>query len=202
MNSLHQTSLFGAGKPTFDARVRGAKRTRLGQRAWVDYLDGWVNGHEQLFDWLRDEADWHQSRRRMYDRMVDVPRLLAPCPSRGQAGPILRRMSLALSMHYGVALPSISLAWYRDGADSVAMHADRMGDLTANTVIAIVSVGDPRRFNLRANEGGESMSFKLGWGDLLVMGGDCQDTWQHGVPKCANAAPRMSIVFRERNDER
>jgi alkylated DNA repair dioxygenase AlkB len=209
MNSYQQVSLFGGGEPTFDARVGGIKRSNLSAGAWVDQLDGWLSGHEQLFDWLARDADWHQGRRMMYDRMVDVPRLVALCPSNDgpggrsvrHSGAVLPRMSVALSMHYGVALPSISLNWYKDGADSVAMHADKVRSTPPNTTIAIVSIGEPRRFNMRANNGAHSLGLRLGWGDLIVMGGSCQDTWQHGVPKVASAAPRMSIVFRERNDD-
>ena len=84
----------------------------------------------------------------------------------------------------------------------MAPHGDRLGGFTAQSVVAIVSVGEPRRFTLKPNGGGSSIHYTLGWGDLLVMGGTCQDTWQHGVPKCASAGPRMSIVFRERTDER
>ena len=204
MNNAHQVSLFGAGDPTFDPKLKGVRRRQIGQRAWVDHLDGWLGGHEQLYDWLAKGCNWQQQRRVMYDRVVDVPRLVARCPSEGSAGraggAILRRMSLALTMHYGVAMPSISLNWYRNGQDSVAMHGDRMGRLTPNTVIAILSVGEPRRFNLRANDGSALHQFKLGWGDLLVMGGNCQEAWQHGVPKAASAGPRMSIVFRQALD--
>jgi alkylated DNA repair dioxygenase AlkB len=63
-------------------------------------------------------------------------------------------------------------------------------------VVAILSLGEPRRFLLRPVAGGASRCFELGWGDLLVMGGSCQRTWQHAVPKTAQAGPRMSVQFR------
>ena len=53
-----------------------------------------------------------------------------------------------------------------------------------------------RRFLLRPQSGGQSVAFELGWGDLVVMGGTCQRTWQHSVPKVARAGPRISIMFR------
>ena len=62
--------------------------------------------------------------------------------------------------------------------------------------MAIVSLGAPRRFLLRPAGGGTSRAFDLGWGDLLVMGGTCQRTWEHAVPKMASAKPRMSVQFR------
>ncbi len=103
---------------------------------------------------------------------------------------------LALAGAYGVTFEGISLAWYRDGRDSVAPHGDRIGRLCDDTVIAIVSVGAPRRFLLHPVAGGRSLTFSPGWGDLLVMGGSCQRNWLHSVPKRARAYPRISIQFR------
>ena len=103
---------------------------------------------------------------------------------------------MSLSRRYGLTLARISLAYYRDGRDSVAWHGDRLGRLIDDTVVAILSLGEPRRFLLRPAAGGASRAFELGWGDLLVMGGSCQRTWQHAVPKAAVAGPRISVQFR------
>jgi alkylated DNA repair dioxygenase AlkB len=67
-----------------------------------------------------------------------------------------------------------------------------------SALVATVSVGAPRRFLLRPNTGGTSLSFSLGRGDLLVMGGSCQRTWQHAVPKSRRVGdePRIAIMFR------
>lgn len=59
-----------------------------------------------------------------------------------------------------------------------------------------VSLGEPRRFLLERNEGGKTVAFSLGWGDLIVMGGSCQRTWKHGLPKVAHAGPRLVVMFR------
>ncbi|MGH9261839.1 MAG: alpha-ketoglutarate-dependent dioxygenase AlkB, partial [Acidimicrobiales bacterium] len=64
-------------------------------------------------------------------------------------------------------------------------------------VVAIVSFGAARRFLLRPTGGGRSVRLTPGSGDLLVLGGTCQRTWQHAVPKCASAGPRISVMFRE-----
>lgn len=196
MNTAIQCSLFGNGLAVFDKSFAGLQHTPLAHGAWIDHVPGWLAGHESVFDALVDEADWQQQRRRMYDRTVDVPRLIARAPSRSETGKLLRQMSRALSIKYGLALTSTSLAWYRDGSDSVAMHGDKMGVLTQDTVIATVSIGEPRRFLMRPASGGRSLSFDLGWGDLFVMGGSAQHTWEHGVPKLAHAGPRISIIFR------
>lgn len=192
-----QRSLFGGEPASFDAEFRGARRESLTSDAWIEHVPGWLGGHQRLFEQLLGAVDWHRQRRQMYDREVDVPRLVARAPEKGELGELLRAIGRVLSARYHVALESISLAYYRDGQDSVAPHGDKMGLLRSNTVIAILSVGEPRRFTLRSVDGSIRRLFALGWGDLLVMGGSCQETFLHGVPKVKHANPRMSIQFRE-----
>jgi alkylated DNA repair dioxygenase AlkB len=152
----------------------------------------------------------------MYERVVDVPRLVhtygegepLPHPLLAEARealphPVLAEARAALSAHYAAELGepfrSAGLCYYRDGRDSVAWHGDRFGrGRTTDTMVAIVSFGDPRRIALRPRGGGEPMSFEMGHGDLLVMGGSCQRTWEHAVPKVAQAGPRISVQFRPR----
>jgi alkylated DNA repair dioxygenase AlkB len=106
-------------------------------------------------------------------------------------------MAAALSAHYGSDLSTVSANLYRDGHDSVAWHGDRIGRQRSRTIVAIVSLGSSRRFLLRPAGGGRSLRLTPGPGDLLVLGGTCQRTWQHAVPKCAAAGPRISLMFRE-----
>jgi alkylated DNA repair dioxygenase AlkB len=196
-----QASLFGSGEPRLDAALPGLRRVELGAAAWVDHLPGWLEGHEALFEALRQTTRWRHHRRRMYERVVDVPRLIADLPGDGPGHPVLDRAAAALVRRYGLALDRVSLAYYRDGRDSVAWHGDRLGRLVDDTVVAILSVGAPRRFLLRPTAGGVSRAFDLGWGDLLVMGGSCQRTWQHAVPKAVLAGPRISVQFRPDVDD-
>jgi alkylated DNA repair dioxygenase AlkB len=66
--------------------------------------------------------------------------------------------------------------------------------------VAIVSFGSPRALMLRPRGGGSSLRFPLGHGDLIVMGGSCQRTWEHAIPKTARAVgPRVSVQFRPIN---
>jgi alkylated DNA repair dioxygenase AlkB len=189
---MRQQSLFALEPIAVDDRFGRLERIELSQGAWVDYLPSWVSGHEALFDELERQSPWKSERRVMYERMVDVPRLFA----RPGAHPFLDSIAAMLSTRYRLDLTSITLAYYRDGSDSVAMHGDKMGKLVDDTIVATVSLGAPRRFTMRAAIGTQSRAFSLGFGDLLVMGGTCQRTWRHGVPKVAHAHPRISVMFR------
>jgi alkylated DNA repair dioxygenase AlkB len=193
-----QVQMFGHQAPSFDPKFQRARTIPLGSTAWVEHAPGWVSGHATLCDSLRSTTRWRSGSRKMYERVVAVPRLIARLPDDGPGSPVLPTLSRALSDRYQRVLSSISMALYRDGRDSVAMHNDRLGEHRLDdAVVAIVSLGGPRRFLLKPKAGGPSMRFKLGWGDLLVMGGDCQRHWDHGVPKVSNAEPRISLMFRE-----
>jgi alkylated DNA repair dioxygenase AlkB len=82
----------------------------------------------------------------------------------------------------------------------VAWHGDTTGrGSTQDTMVAIVSLGAPRSLLLRRRGGGRALRHELGHGDLLVMGGSCQRTWEHAVPKTARpTGPRISVQFRPR----
>jgi alkylated DNA repair dioxygenase AlkB len=180
-------------------------RTELGDGAWLDVRRGWLTGAGTLFERLSTGVPWREERRQMYDRVVDVPRLLCfydegdPLPD-----PVLETARDALTTHYtdelGEPFRTAGLCYYRDGRDSVAWHGDRIGrGNTEDTMVAIVSVGAPRPLLLRPRGGGQTLRYALGLGDLIVMGGSCQRTWEHAVPKTAKAVgPRISIQFRPR----
>lgn len=193
---LVQHSLFGRLPIAFDGTFLEMRRIPLEDGAWLDLAPGWLEGHEALFDLLLEEARFTAHRRLMYDRVVDVPRLLGRAPTQGRSAALLREIARALERRYGMALPSITLAHYRDGRDGVAMHGDKMGSLVDDTIVVVLSLGHPRRFLIKPVRGGSSRAFTLGGGDLLVMGGTCQKTHVHGVPKVAEAGGRISVMFR------
>ena len=195
-----QASLFGSDEPGVDASFAGITRIDLDDTAWVDHLPGWLRGPDAVMDLLVRTAPWQASTRPMYDRIVAVPRLTAWYGWDGEhpsdAPPIIETLRDALSRRYDVQFTSCGCNLYRDGHDSVAWHGDRIRKEVADPRVAIVSVGEPRKLLLRPLGGGPSRRFDLGHGDLFVMGGSSQRTWQHAVPKVASAAPRMSITFR------
>lgn len=181
------------------------RRTELNSGAWVDVRPGWLTGSEKLFVRLRKDVDWRSERRQMYDHEVLTPRLLRYYGEDEQLPhALLSRMRQALSDHYAAELgePFVTagLCLYRDGRDSVAWHGDRIGrSRHEDTMVAIVAVGTPRPLLLRPRGGGDSLRFALGHGDLLVMGGSCQRTWDHAVPKVPGLqGARISVQFRTR----
>jgi alkylated DNA repair dioxygenase AlkB len=193
---LPEPTLFGNEEPRCDPTFASLERIELDNGAWIDVARGWVRGHARLFEALAQATEWRSEERKMYDRMVDVPRLYATLPGDGPGHPSLFEMRRALDRRYGTAFEHVSLALYRDGRDSVAWHGDRVARRMHEALVATVSIGSPRRFLLRPYGGGRSFGFSLGWGDLLVMGGSCQRTYQHAVPKVARAEPRIAIMFR------
>jgi alkylated DNA repair dioxygenase AlkB len=194
-----------AGPDDFDATFSQLRRAELSDGAWIDHAPGWVRGHDRLFDQLEAELDWRTETRRMYDHVVATPRLLATVPAREGCGGVVEDMRRALSERYGEDFVRTTAALYRDGNDSVAWHGDTTARDMERAVVATISLGQPRRFLLRPAAGGASISppiaypitYSLGHGDLVVMGGTCQRTWRHAIPKVARApGPRIAVMFR------
>jgi alkylated DNA repair dioxygenase AlkB len=198
-----QASLFDSEEVDFDATFAELKRIRLDPSAWVDYAPGWVRGSDHLFGQVLETREWSQRARRMYDHKVREPRLTAPWnieSGEPLEPPALERMRQVLSGRYGVVFDSVGFNLYRDGQDSVAWHGDRISKEIEEPIVVLVSLGEPRRFLLRPKGGGKSKGFLLGRGDLLVTGGKAQRTWEHSVPKVAQAGPRISLAFRHGMD--
>jgi alkylated DNA repair dioxygenase AlkB len=198
-NLSWQPSLFETeASAGIDESFASVERVQLDPASWVDYDPAWVTGSDALFAKLLDGRDWGQRSRPMYERRVKEPRLtsLWRAGSAPLEPQILERMRRALSERYGVELDSAGFNLYRDGRDSVAWHGDRISKEIPDPIVALVSVGEPRKFLLRPKEGGRSRAFQLGRGALLVTGGRTQRDWQHSVPKVASAGPRISIAFR------
>jgi alkylated DNA repair dioxygenase AlkB len=192
-----QTSLFASGSlairpdSNFD-------RIDLGDRAWVDVARDWLAGADELCMLLIEGVDWRHHRRWMYDRMVDEPRLSRWYDAaEGLPEEALAWFRVAVGRRYNVRFGAVGLNFYRDGHDSVAPHSDRELRHLDDTLVAIVTLGAARPFLLRRKGGGPSIDLHPASGDLLVMGGTCQVTWEHAVPKvAAGAGPRISASIR------
>lgn len=186
-----------------------SERRDLGSGAWIEIRSGWLDHDtaDPLFDELREAVTWRAERRTMYDRVLDVPRLVSFCDLTAEAPPhpavarLRRRLNDIYAGELGEPFTSAGFCLYRDGADSVAWHGDRIGrSRNEDTMVAVLSLGATRMFTLRPLGGGASLRLPQCHGDLLVMGGSCQRTWEHAVPKTsAPVGPRISIQFRPRN---
>ena len=209
--SVQESLLDVCEDPRLGTLGGSVRRTPLAHGAWVDLRRGWLVGSGAVFARLAEQGEgagtvpWRAEKRHMYDKVVTVPRLLcfygedAPLPD-----PVLTAARQALNAHYGPELGepfrTAGLCLYRDGRDSVAWHGDTIGrGRTEDTMVAILSLGTPRPLVLRPRGGGASLRFEVGHGDLLVMGGSCQRTWEHAVPKTSQpVGPRISVQFRPR----
>ena len=194
-----QPSLWADQQTLVDASFPGLERNQLDGDSWVDYCPQWMSGSDAAFEELLRSVPWSQRRRRMYDRVVDEPRLTSWQRFDEHAvvdSHWLEELRASLSERYEVRFDSMGINLYRDGGDSVAWHRDRIPPEIIDPVVALVSLGEPRTFLLRPRGGGKSCSFRLGHGDLLVTGGQTQRRFEHSVPKVKASGPRMSIAFR------
>ncbi len=174
-----------------------------GIRYWPEAVDAATA--QAWFARLRVQVDWQAQQRPMYDRVVAVPRLLASyrldaLPPGLALPPLLERVQALVPAPYNTA----GLNLYRDGRDSVAMHHDTLHTLAPGQPIVLVSLGAPRRMNLRARAGGHALiGVELAPGSVLAMSHASQLTHEHGIPKTVRAVgERISVVFRVRPSAR
>ncbi|SCG42735.1 DNA-N1-methyladenine dioxygenase [Micromonospora zamorensis] len=209
MQAAYQPSMLDLAdaEPTLGPLPGQIRRHQLSRGAWVDHLPGWVRGSDAVLDTLLSEVPWRAERRTMYDTEVDVPRLLCWYGGDRQLPhPVLTTARAELTRHYapelGEPFVTAGMCLYRSGRDSVAWHGDTIGrSAHTDTIVAIVSFGAPRPLLLRPRGGGGgSLRFPVGHGDLIVMGGSCQRTWEHAIPKTTRpVGPRVSVQFRPVN---
>jgi alkylated DNA repair dioxygenase AlkB len=225
--STYQPSMFDLDvAPGLGPLAGRVERIELSAGAWVDRLPGWLSGSDALLEQLLSAVPWRAERRQMYDREVDVPRLLCWYADDDELPhPVLADAKSALSRYYRPELRepfrTAGLCLYRDGRDSVAWHGDTIGRGShSDTMVAILSVGSDRPLLLRprasavadsragsadgdrpaaGTEHDAPLRIPVGHGDLVVMGGSCQRTWEHAIPKTSKVVgPRVSIQFRPR----
>ena len=185
-----------------DAMTQVVDDAQGGIRYWPGFVD--AVPAQAWFAALRENAAWTHMQRPMYDRVVDVPRLLASYrsdafPPELPLSDMLARIQAKAPAPYN----GVGLNLYRDGNDSVAMHSDKLRILQAPHPIALISLGDPRRMLIRAKAGArQTIAVDLEPGSLLCMSHVSQITHEHGIPKTRKAqGSRISAVFRVRPQE-
>ena len=155
----------------------------------------------QWFDALIDGVPWASYRRQMYDREVDVPRLVATFNLDADDVPQPIRDARAIAERLGShRYNSVGVNRYRDGNDSVAPHNDKLDGLVKGAPIALLSLGDTRRFVMHTKSmPRRRLQLDLAAGSLLLMSYDTQLHLLHGVPKSRTpVGPRISLAFRDR----
>jgi alkylated DNA repair dioxygenase AlkB len=185
------------------AEQRTERRVWLDPTSWVDVVPGWLGDAAGLYERLSTAAPWRQGRMWRYERWVAEPRLTSPSPPDGH--PVALQLADArrrLVKSYRVPFDRGSLSWYRDGRHSVAFHRDTEMRYLDDTVVAILTLGGPRAFHIKAtNERSASvvtLDLAPADGDLLVLGGRCQADWLHALPKsrALDTPGRMSVQWR------
>lgn len=152
------------------------------------------------FEQLRDSVDWRAERRPMYDRIVDVPRLVASYALDDPKSPEpIRLMRSTVERFCEVAFNSAGLNFYRDGNDSVAPHGDHVERGPEGAPVALVSLGAVRRMTIRSKARPRRILDRdLEPGSLLVMSYESHFNYEHGIPKTKDwVGPRISVAFRQ-----
>jgi alkylated DNA repair dioxygenase AlkB len=194
-----QVDLFSNEAPALsvDASFATAKRIAIDAHSWVEIVPNWVSGPRILFERLVVGVPWLQHDRQLFDQTFREPRMTAEYRNmRDVRERGLLEAASALSKHYGVVYDNLWLNLYRNGLDSTAWHRDRFSCKQPECIVPVLTLGVQRRFLIKPRNGGSSIAFKPSSGDLVVMGGRCQEDWVHSVPKEPGIAEgRISINF-------
>jgi alkylated DNA repair dioxygenase AlkB len=189
-------------------------RLELSHDAWIELREGWLTPEEAELLWrgLLEQLGWEQRHIVLFGKRILQPRLIAwagelPYRYSGQTlaprpwpAPVLelrRRVNEATGLEFNHVL----INRYRDGNDSMGYHSDDEPELGPDPPVACVSLGQSRRFSLRArgtSSGERPRSVTLTAGSLLLMGGTCQRHYRHAIPREANRPleERVSLTFR------
>ncbi len=179
-------------------------------RVWRQWLA--ADRTDPLYERLLKTLDWQQPTLKIAGKLHPIPRLKAwhgdPAAVYSYSGTTfvpapwtaeLSALRQALERHCVSEFNSVLANWYRDGADSMGLHADKETELGPEPVIASLSLGTARRFIFQPTrqEGGESVAIELMDGDLLLMSGPTQRNWRHGIPKTRRkVGGRINLTFR------
>jgi alkylated DNA repair dioxygenase AlkB len=187
----------------WDAAGAQALRPLPMPNADVRYAPAFLDATEAaaLFELLRRDVPWEGSQMTMYDRVIDIPRLMAwydfdhPAPWGAPLDALRPRVEEAAGAEFG----SVRMILYRDGRDSLAWHADREAFDGPRPIVASLTLGATRRFLFRPKPGrpGDRLTLELPAGSLLVMAEGTQENWEHAVPKTTKpVGERINVTFR------
>lgn len=181
--------------------------------ATLSYDAAWLGAAEadQLLGLLRAEIPWERHRIRIFGREIDSPRLSCWIGDPGASytysrtrfephpwSPALADLRARVEAATGCGFNSVLANLYRDGADGMGWHADDEPELGPAPSIASISLGAPRRFQLRhRSDPAQRATLTLAHGSLLLMQGATQANYRHALPRTARpVAPRLNLTFR------
>jgi 2OG-Fe(II) oxygenase superfamily len=189
-------------------RRAAVRRIALDETSWVDLVEGFVPGADELFTTVHAGTPWQQTEVLRYDKYIPENRLGAGLRKDGP--PIaVRQIGMHLDATYRVNFAGVAAILYRDGNDFQGLHSDREMKWLDDTLVAITVLGVRRPFVLRkrgvsanhkdltpAGESPDDVVLMPGDGDLLVMGGRNQRDWLHGIPATTTDQARISLTWR------
>ena len=172
----------------------------------LEYHPGLISAMEsdRLLQHFVENTPWQQTRQKLWDKQYLTPRLTCWY---GDTDRIAGTLTLTTELQAireiveplaGIKFNSVLLNYYRDGNDSVAWHSDKESIMGSQPVIASVSFGQVRSFDIRRkNEHAEQYSVKLEHGSFLLMKRGLQEKWEHRIPKSTKVMkPRINLTFR------
>ncbi len=165
---------------------------------------------EYYFHKLHNDIIWNQESISVYGKEVNIPRLTAWYGNNDKVYSFsgitlqpLKWTETLLSIKHkvenlvNIEFNSVLLNYYRNGKDSISWHTDAEKELGLNPVIASVSFGSPRKFQLRHINTHEKLELNLTHGSLIIMQGELQHYWQHRIPKTKlPVKERINLTFR------
>ncbi|MFM7363328.1 MAG: alpha-ketoglutarate-dependent dioxygenase AlkB family protein [Cuspidothrix sp.] len=161
---------------------------------------------------LLTEINWRQDKIKLYGKEMNIPRLTAWYGDKGKSytyshitmnptpwTPVLLSIKHRVEEIADISFNSVLINLYRHGQDSMGWHSDDEPELGKNPIIASVSFGGTRKFQLRHrfNKTSKKVAISLTHGSLFMMQGTTQEFWQHQIPKTAKSVhPRINLTFR------
>ncbi|MGL5112992.1 MAG: alpha-ketoglutarate-dependent dioxygenase AlkB family protein [Flavobacterium sp.] len=181
--------------------------------ASITYYPNFFDGEESLalFTALQHEIPWQQDTIRVYGKTYPQPRLTALFGNEGKSysysnikmhphswTPTLLQIKDKIETVIATHFTTVLLNFYRDGKDSNGWHADNEKELGSNPIIASISFGASRMFQLKHNTiTHQKINIVLENGSLLLMHGTTQHFWKHQIPKTTKEiGPRINLTFR------